>query len=83
MGFPLVDLMDEAACSERLVGLLHANGLACPRCGARDGLAIHRRHRGTLVDYRCEGCGRVVNAYAGTPLRGSRRTPALSSTRSL
>ena len=76
MDFPLIDLMDEAACSERLVALLHPDGLACPRCGAREGLGIHRRHRGALIDDQCGGCGRVFNAFAGTPLRGTRRTPA-------
>jgi transposase-like protein len=75
MDFPLLDLMDEAACYERLVGL-HPDGLACPRCGARHGLGIHHRHRGALLDYQCGGCGRVFNAYTGTPLRGSRRSPA-------
>jgi len=76
MDFPLIDLMDEAACYVKLVALLHPDGLACPRCDAREGLGVHRRHRGVLIDYQCGGCRRVFNAYAGTPLRGTRRSPA-------
>ena len=45
MDFPIADLMDEDACYAKLVQWLHPGGLACPRCGARDGLGVHRRHR--------------------------------------
>jgi len=76
MDFPLDDLMDERACYERLVALLHPGGLACPRCGAADGLGIHRRHRAPVIDYQCGHCGRVFNAFATTPLRGTRRPPS-------
>ena len=73
MDFPLADLMDEDACYRKLLHRLHPDGLACPRCGARDGLAVHRRHRAPVLDYRCKGCHRVFNAFTGTALRGSRR----------
>ena len=76
MDFPLDDLMDERACYDRLVALLHPGGLACPRCGAADGLGIHRRHRAPVIDYQCGHCGRVFNAFATTPLRGTRRPPS-------
>jgi transposase-like protein len=76
MDFPLSDLMDERACYERLVDLLHPGGLACPRCGAADRLGVHRRHREPVLDYQCGGCGRVFNAFTGTPLGGTRRPPS-------
>jgi transposase-like protein len=76
MDFPLIDLMDEQACYHRLVELLHPGGLACPRCGADDRLGVHRRHREPVLDYPCGHCGRVFNAFTGTPLQGIRRPPA-------
>jgi transposase-like protein len=76
MDFPLIDLMDERACYDRLVALLHPGGLACPRCGAAEGLGVHRRHRDPILDYQCGHCGRVFNAFTGTPLQGIRRPPA-------
>jgi transposase-like protein len=74
--FPLSELMDERACSDRLVALLHPRGLACPRCGSADGLGVHRRHRDPVIDYQCGGCGRAFNAFTGTPLGGTRRSPS-------
>src|SRR5262245_5420909 len=76
MDFPLDDLMDEHACYERLVALLDPGGLACPDCEAADRLGIHRRHREPVLDYQCGHCGRVFNAFATTPLRGTRRPPS-------
>src|SRR5918998_1255331 len=38
MDFPIADLMDEDACYAKLVTWLHPDGLASPRCGARDDL---------------------------------------------
>jgi transposase-like protein len=74
--FPLIDLMDERACYDRLVDLLHPGGLACPRCGSEDRLGIHRRHREPVLDYQCGHCRRVFNAFTGTPLQGIRRRPS-------
>jgi transposase-like protein len=75
MDFPIADLMDEDACYAKLVAWLHPDGLACPRCGARDGLHVHHRHRAPVLGYRCKACGRVFNAYTGTALHGTRRRP--------
>ena len=75
MDFPISDLMDQGACSDQLVSWLHPDGLACPRCGARDGLVVHHRHRDPILDYRCAGCRRVFNAFTGTLLQGTQRRP--------
>jgi transposase-like protein len=75
MDFPLNDLMDESACYDFLVGLLHPAGLACPRCGDAAGMSVHRRDRAPILTYRCRGCRRVFNAFTGTPLPGTQRGP--------
>jgi transposase-like protein len=74
MDFPIQDLMDEQACYDRLLQALHPDGLACPRCGARDHLGIHRRHRAPLIDYQCAGCARVFNCFTETTLHGTHRS---------
>lgn len=76
MDFPITDLLDQDACYRKLVDLLHPGGLACPRCRGGEGLKIHRRHRDPVLDYRCAACGRVFNAWTGTPLQGMQRRPA-------
>lgn len=76
MDFPIIDLMDEDSCYQRLVDWLHPNGLSCPRCHRREGLHIHRRDRDPVLDYRCYHCGRVFNAFTGTSLHGIRRRPS-------
>jgi transposase-like protein len=73
MDFPIAELMDQDACYAKLLHWLLPEGLVCPRCGARDGLGVHRRHRAPLLDYRCKACHRVFNAFTGTALRGSKR----------
>jgi transposase-like protein len=75
MDFPLNDLMDEVACYDYLIGLLHLDGLACPRCGAAEGLKVHRRDRAPILIYRCAGCRRIFNAFTATPLQGTQRRP--------
>ena len=45
MDFPIVDLMDPAACYQFLVDLLHPDGLHCPRCQRSDGRGVQARHR--------------------------------------
>jgi transposase-like protein len=76
MDFPIIDLMDEDTCYQRLVDWLHPDGLRCPRCHRREGLHVHRRHRAPVLDYRCYHCGRVFNAFTGTSLHGIRRRPS-------
>src|SRR3954447_12876229 len=76
MDFSLIDYLDEDACYTKLVELLHPEGLACPRCGERRHLGVHRCHRAPVVDYQCGGCGRVFNAFTGTSLHGTHRRPS-------
>ena len=77
MDFPIVALMDQEACSQKLVALFHPDGLACPRCAAREGLIIHHRHPDSpVIDYRCKGCRRVFNPYTGTLWQGTHYRPA-------
>jgi rRNA maturation endonuclease Nob1 len=62
MDFPILDLMDQEGCCQKLFDLLHPEGFVCPRCGAREGLNVHRRHPdSSVVDYRCKGCRRAFN----------------------
>ena len=75
MDFPIAELMDEYACYAKLLSWLLPDGLACPRCGARDGLGVHRHHRAPVLDYRCTACKRVFNIFTGTPLQGTQRRP--------
>jgi transposase-like protein len=75
MDFPIGDLMDESACYEFLVGLLHPGGLACPHCGDRDHLKVHRRDRAPILAYRCTACRRISTAFTGTVLQGTKRRP--------
>jgi transposase-like protein len=78
MDFPILDLMDQGACYQRLLDLLHPDGLTCPGCGGgRDRYNVHRRRDGSpVVDYRCKACRRVFNLFTGTPWQGAHRTPA-------
>ena len=74
--FPVGELLDEQKCYNALLRWLHPGGLACPQCGATDGLNVHRRHRDPVLDYRCKGCGRVFNAFTGTQFDGTHRRPS-------
>lgn len=76
MDFPIVDLMDTDACYQFLVGLLHPGGLRCPTCRRDDTPSVHDRHRPPVLDYRCRSCGAVFNAYTGSPLQKTHKTPA-------
>lgn len=76
MDFPILDLMDPTACYQFLVGTLHPDGLRCPTCRRDDALTVHDRHRPPVFDYRCRRCGGVFNAYTGTPLQKTHKTPA-------
>jgi transposase-like protein len=76
MDFPITDLMDQGACYARLVSWLHPGGIACPRRHRADRMPVHRRHRSPVLDYRCGHCRRVLNAFTGTALQGTKRRPA-------
>lgn len=71
-----IDFNNETDCHNNLMRLLHPGGLACPKCGAREGLRKHRRHREPLVDLQCSQCGRVFNARTGTPLEKCHLRPS-------
>lgn len=76
MDFPITDLMDEDACFAQMVQWLHPDGLACPRCHQDDRMAVHRRRRPPVLDYRCGYCKRVFNAFTDTALHGVKRRPS-------
>jgi transposase-like protein len=77
MDFPILDLMDQEGCRQKLFDLLHPEGFTRPRCGARDGLNVHRLHPDpSVVDYRCKGCRRVFNMFTGTHWQGTHLNPA-------
>jgi transposase-like protein len=77
MDFPIIDLMDQEGCRNKLFDLLHPEGHFCPSCGAREGLTIHRRHPDSpVVDYRCKACRRVFNMFTGTQWQGTHLNPA-------
>ena len=76
MDFSLIDSLDEGACYTKLIELLYPDGLACPHCGEKQRLGIHRRHRDPVLDYQCGSCGRVFNAWTGTALEGTHRRPS-------
>jgi transposase-like protein len=75
MDFPLLDLLDDDACSNQLVAWLHPEGVSCPDRGRADRRRIHRRRREPVVDYRCGHCGRVFNPFTGTALQGIHYRP--------
>jgi transposase-like protein len=75
MDFPILELMDNEACYQFLVNTLHPDGLHCPTCRRDDALSVHDRHRPPVFDYRCRHCGVVFNAYTGTPLQKTHRSP--------
>ena len=67
MQFPLDSLLDEQACYEFLLHILHPDGLACPHGHQLpSNQAAHDRHRAPLLDYRCRNCGAVFNLFTNT-----------------
>ena len=77
MDFPIIDLMDQEGCRQKLFDLLHPEGFVCPRCGAHDGLNIHRRQKDSpVIDYRCKACRRVFNMFTDTLWQGTHLSPA-------
>jgi transposase-like protein len=72
MAFPITELLDEEACYEFLVSVLHPQGLQCP-AGHRveAGQAPHMNDRAPVVDYRCRRCGKVFNVFTTTLWKGT------------
>lgn len=67
MQFPLDSLLDEQACYDFLLHILHPDGLACPHGHQLPpNQAPHARHRAPIMDYRCRTCGSVFNLFTNT-----------------
>jgi transposase-like protein len=67
IAFPIQSLMDEQACYDYLVRVLHPHGLQCPQghpLAANQG--AHDQHRAPILDYRCQTCGAVFNLFTNT-----------------
>jgi len=77
MDFPIVDLMDRAACVDWIERYFHPEGMKCPHCGA--GMNHARWFRGTkrsdLAVYRCQKCRGIYNLYSETVFEGRYFTP--------
>ena len=72
MAFPSTELLDEQACYEFLVSVLHPNGLQCP-AGHRvvAGQAPHMSDRAPVVDYRGRRCGKVFTVFTNPFWKGT------------
>ena len=67
IAFPIQSLMDEQACCDYLLSVLHPQGLHCPEGHLLPaGQGAHDRHRAPIVDYRCQACGAVFNLFTNT-----------------
>ena len=77
MDFPIQDLMDETACYQYLLEVLHPEELRRPRCQAREGFQVHRSFREPVLDDRRPACGRVFNAWTGTVFQGTHDPPSV------
>ena len=67
-----MELLDEQACYECLLGVSHPRGLQCPvghRVAA--GQAPHMSDRAPVVDYRGRRCGKVFNLFTSTLGKGA------------
>jgi transposase-like protein len=65
--FPIQSLMDEQACYEYLLEVLHPQGLRCPQGHSlSEDQGAHDRHRAPVMDYRCRSCGAVFNVFTNT-----------------
>ena len=65
--FPLDNLLDEQACHDFLLRVLHPDGLHCPQGHPLPAdQAAHDRHRAPILDYRRRTWGAVFNLFTGT-----------------
>ena len=76
MDFPIAEFMDEDACPEELLDVLHPDGLAWPRRQDRDALKVHRRPGAPALAYRCALRGRVLDVFTGPTFHRTRRRPS-------
>ncbi len=72
MVFPITGLLDEQACYEFLVSVLHPKGIRCP-AGQRvaAGQAPHMSDRAPVGDYRCRQGGKVFTVFTNTLWKGT------------
>ena len=76
MIFPIADLLDEQGSVAWVEKYFHPHGLKCPVCCATSKQArVFRRHKCSLVDYRCQQCHSTYNLYTGTIFAGSHLDP--------
>jgi hypothetical protein len=67
MQFPLDMLLNEQACYDYLLQVLHPNGMVCPHGHQLPpDQAPHDRHRAPIMDYRCRITGAVFNLFSNT-----------------
>ena len=67
MPFPLDTLLDEQACYDFLLHVLHPDGLACPHGHQLPpNHAPHDRQRAPIMDYRGRSCGAVFTLFTNT-----------------
>src|SRR5262245_43376171 len=72
MAFAITELLDEQACYDFLVSVLHPKGLRCPAGHTVvAGQAPHMSDRAPVVDYRCRQCGKVFNLFTSTLWKGT------------
>jgi hypothetical protein len=80
--FPIRTLMDEQACYNYLLEVLHPGGLHCLQDHPLPAdQAPHDRHRAPIVDYRCRTCGAVFNMFTNTIWSKSRYNSCCSEWR--
>lgn len=72
--FPILELMDDAACLAWLERQLHPEGWRCPRCGSQSRREF--RMYQAFPSYRCRDCDRPYTVVTGTAFEKTRQRPA-------
>ena len=77
MEFPIIDLLDQAACEQWILDHFHPKGLCCPRCGAGVVKAhpFRQTRKSGLQVYRCNRCQQIYNLYSKTIFQQRQLTP--------
>ena len=77
--FPIQSLMDEQACYDYLLSVLHPHGLHCPqRHPLPADQGAHDRQRAPVVDYRGKTWGAVFKLFTNTIWSKTRYSGATS-----